>query len=400
MNIGIDIVSVSRIKNAVEKNSKFVKRVFTEKEEACIFQNKIRWDRAAGFFAAKEAFSKYLGSGIGKNAFKDIEVRHTESGEPKIFLRGKRTNARISISHTDEMAVAVVCGVGEMLIDDKVAKLLPKRKSDAHKALCGRIFILAGSEGMTGAVCLCANGALKSGAGLVTVGTAKSERPIVACKLTEAMTVGFCEKDGGIGLCDIEKIKDIADRADVFVLGPGIGRGAETKELVLKLTESVKIKTVLDADGLNAVSENIDILNCKKAEMVLTPHEGEMALLCGKSSEFIKNNRETVALSFAKKYGIVLVLKGKNTIVTDGEKLFVNPTGNAGMATGGSGDVLSGIIGSFAGQGLSLYDASVLGVYVHGLAGDLAKKHKGEIGMTALDIAENLPYAIKILSGE
>jgi len=156
----------------------------------------------------------------------------------------------------------------------------------------------------------------------------------------------------------------------------------------------------LDADGLNAVSSNIDILKGRKGEIILTPHEGEMSLLCGKTIEEIKENREKTAVDFAKKYGITLVLKGKNTVVTNGEEVFVNPSGNPGMATGGSGDVLAGVVGSLLGQGLTAYDGAVLGAYIHGRAGDLAKADKGEMGLIASDIVDNLPYAIKELSGE
>jgi NAD(P)H-hydrate epimerase len=283
---------------------------------------------------------------------------------------------------------------------ENMKKILPERNEDAHKGECGRVFILGGSAGMTGAVCLSAVGALRSGAGLVTVGTADCERWVVACKLTEAMTVGFSSADGCIGMSDKEKIREFAEKSDVLVLGPGMGRNCETRELVLWLIQNVRTKIVLDADGLNAISANIDILKGRKNEIVLTPHEGEMSLLCGKTVEEIKENREKTAVDFAKEYGVVLVLKGKNTVITDGENVFVNPTGNAGMATGGSGDVLSGVIGSLIGQGMTAYDGAVLGAYIHGRAGDLAKEDKGEMGLIASDIAENLPYAIKELSGE
>ncbi len=402
MKIGIDIAEVSRIRRAVERNPEFIKRVFTENEQKYIFGKTIKWESAAGFFAVKEAFSKYMGTGIGEISFKDIEVSHNEMGAPYLLIKGVGCEAEVSISHSGDIAVAVVCGDGgeSFLKNDEMKELLPKRKSDAHKGECGRIFILGGSLGLTGAVCLSAMGALRSGAGLVTVGTADCQREIVACKLTEAMTVGFASSSGCVGFADREKIKEIAEKSDVFVLGPGIGREGETKDLVLWLIQNVNTKIVLDADGLNAIVANIDVLKGRKGEIVLTPHQGEMSLLCGKTAEEIKNDREDTALCFAKEYGVTVVLKGENTVITDGEKIFVNPTGNSGMATGGSGDVLSGVIGSLIGQGLSLLDGAVLGAYIHGRAGDLAKKDKGEMGLIASDIAENLPYAIKELSGE
>ena len=402
MKIGIDIAEVSRIRRAIEEKPGFVKRIYTESEQKYIFGKNIKWESAAGFFAVKEAFSKYMGTGIGKLSFKDIEVSHNEMGAPYLLIKGEKCDAEVSISHSGDMAVAVVCGEGgsDFADNGEMKKLLPKRKSDAHKGQCGRVFILGGSEGMTGAVCLSAMGALRSGAGLVTVGTADCERGIVACKLTEAMTVGFVSDSGCIGFADRDRIRKIAEKSDVFVLGPGIGRDEETQKLILWLVQNVKTKIVLDADGLNAISANIDVLKGRKGEIVLTPHEGEMSLLCGKSVDEIKADRENTAVDLAKEYGVTVVLKGKNTIITDGDKIFVNPTGNAGMATGGSGDVLSGVIGSLIGQGLSLLDGAVLGAYIHGRAGDLAKKDKGEMGLIASDIAENLPYAIKELSGE
>ena len=285
-------------------------------------------------------------------------------------------------------------------LTDEMRKLLPERRRDAHKGDCGRIFILGGCAGMTGAVCLSAMGSLRSGAGLVTVGTAESERGIVACKLTEAMTMGFESVSGHIIGSDREKILGFAEKSDVLVLGPGMGRESGTRELICWLVENVKTKIVLDADGLNAVSMNIDILKGRKGETILTPHEGEMSLLCGKSVEEIRVNREKTAVDFAKEYGVTLILKGKNTVVTNGTEVFINITGNPGMATGGSGDVLSGVIGSLLGQGMTTYDASVLGTYIHGRAGDMAKSDKGEMGLIASDIVYNLPYAIKELSGE
>lgn len=402
MKIGIDIAEVSRIRLAIEKNSKFAERVFTENEINYIFQNTVKWESAAGFFAAKEAYSKLLGTGIGEISFKDIEVLHDEKGAPYLVVKGVKSTLNISISHSGDTAVAVVCGAKEKLCShsEDIKKLLPERKDDAHKRQCGDVFILAGARGMTGAACLCAMGAMRSGAGLVTVGTADCERAIIACKLTEAMTIGYASVSGCVGLSDKEKIKERAERADVFVLGPGLGREYETRQLVLWLLENVNTKILLDADGLNAISSNIDILKGRKGETVLTPHEGEMALLCGKSSDEVRKSRKETAIQFAKENGVTVVLKGKNSIVTDGERLFVNPTGNCGMATGGSGDVLAGVIGSLVGQGLSLYDGAVLGTYIHGLAGDLSKEDKGELGLIASDIAENLPYAIKELSGE
>ncbi len=401
MKIGVDVTQVSRIRNAAEKNPEFFKRIFTDREIEYFSGNKIKWESVAGNFAVKEAFSKYLGTGIRNISFHSIELLHNELGAPSLYFENKKANVSVSISHSEDIVIAVVCGekTPEFPCDEYIKALLPKRKMDAHKGECGKVFIIAGSKGMTGAAALSALGALRIGAGLVTVGTAESERGILAVKLTEAMTKGFPVSGGGIGISHKNEIREIADNSDAVVIGPGMGRDYQTAELIKYLVETVKTPMVIDADGLNAISGNIDILKRRQGQTVLTPHEGEMAFLCGKSVEAIKADRMKAAKDFSKEYGAVVVLKGKNTIVSENEA-FVNPTGNAGMATGGSGDVLSGVIGGLVAQGLTPYNASVLGVYVHGFAGDIAKADKGEMGLIASDIAENLPYAVKELSGE
>lgn len=399
MKIGIDVTEISRIKAAAEKNANFLERVFSENEIEYFSKGRIKWESAAGSFAAKEAFSKYLGTGIRDISFRDIEILHDEPGAPYIKFKGERTDAAVSITHSGNIAVAVVSSADRKnsTHSDYIKSLVPKRNRDAHKGQCGKVFILAGSKGMTGAAYLAAMGALRSGAGLVTVGTAESQREILAVKLNEAMTEGFAERSGCIGLKDKEKILAAADSADAFVIGPGLGREIETKELVLYLAENVKTTMIIDADGLNALSANIDILKKRKGKTVLTPHEGEMARLCGCEAGEIHNNRRAAAEKFAKTYKTVLALKGHKTLVCGNCETFVNPTGNPGMATGGSGDVLAGIVAGFSAQGLNPYDAAVLGVYVHGAAGDLAAADKGEHGLIASDIAENISYAVKEL---
>ncbi len=400
MKIGIDVTQLSRIKKAAE-NEGFMQRIFTEQEISYFSKGKIKWESVAGNFAVKEAFSKYLGTGIDGISFKDIELFHNEQGMPYICFKGERADVSVSISHSEDTVVAVVCGEDKESYPHSsyIKSLVPKRKEDAHKGDCGRVFILAGSKGMTGAAALSAMGALRIGAGLVTVGTADCEQSVLAIKLNEAMTKGFASKNGALDITDREEIKEMAEKADAFVIGPGMGRSKETADLIRWLVKNVKTPTVIDADGLNALSKNIDILKRRQGQTVLTPHEGEMALLCNKMPQEIRQNRKAMAEAFSKEYGVTLVLKGKDTIVS-GEETFINPTGNCGMATGGSGDVLSGVIGGLIAQGLSPYNAAVLGVYVHGRAGDVAAADKGKMGLIAGDIAENIPYAVKEISGE
>ena len=311
-----------------------------------------------------------------------------------------RNTSDLSISHSDTVAVAVVCGKGEIM-GGKYAEyikayqaLLPKRFDTMHKGDCGRVFFLAGSVGMTGAAALCAEAALRTGSGLVTVGSSSQAQPVLAVKLTEAMTLPLDEQSPEKALAEIEQ--QIA-KSDAVGIGPGLGKG----ELVLPALQ-VALKSgkplVVDADGLNVFSQHIDILKEKKGPVVLTPHPEEMSRLCGKSVVEIQENRSEISAEFAKEYGVTLLLKGKNTVIASPRgEVHLNPTGNHGMASGGMGDVLTGVIASLLGQGMEEYQAAVLGAFLHGLAGDLAEGELGAFGMLAGDVVKHLPQAIQTL---
>ena len=275
---------------------------------------------------------------------------------------------------------------------------LKKRPKNSHKGDFGHIFILAGSRGLTGAAALCSNAALRSGAGLVTLGIPGSLKSIMSRKLTEVMTLSLAEtKDETLSLKAEQGILKKANSSDVTVIGPGLSQNTETRKLIRKLVVKIEKPMVLDADALNAISEKIEILEKIKTKYIVTPHPGEMARLINKSLNYIKNNRLIVAKKFSRDYNAVVVLKGAGTIVAEpGGKYYINTTGNPGMATAGSGDVLAGIIAGFLGQGLNEFDAARSGVYIHGLAGDIAAEDKGEVGLIAGDILEKIPYAIKI----
>ncbi len=287
-----------------------------------------------------------------------------------------------------------------MKINKEFKGFLKKRPRNSHKGDFWHIFILAGSRGLTGAAALCSNAAMRSGAGLVTLGIPVSLNSIMSRKLTEVMTISLPETDKiTLSLKAEKEILKKYKASNVVVLGPGLSQHPETQKLINKLILKINKPMILDADALNAISKNSGALKKIKTEYVITPHEGEMARLINKSREYIKNNRLIVAKKFSRDYNAVVVLKGAGTIVAapNGD-YYINNTGNPGMATAGSGDVLAGIIAGFLGQGLKAFDASAIGVYVHGLAGDLAAKDKGEIGLIAGDILENIPYAIKILT--
>ena len=279
--------------------------------------------------------------------------------------------------------------------------ILKRRKRDSHKGDFGHTFILAGSLGLTGAAALCANASLRAGAGLVTLGIPSSLNMAMEIKLTEVMTCPLAEtREGTLSLKAKREILDRINDADAVILGPGLSRNSETSRLTRQLVASIKKAMVLDADALNAISEDIHTLKKIKHEYIVTPHPGEMSRLIKKDADYIGNNRISVAKKFSNYYNAVVVLKGSKTVVTDRGahgRVHINKTGNPGMATAGSGDVLTGVIGGFLSQGLKVFDAARLGVYVHGLAGDLAAKNKGEIGLIASDILEKIPEAILCL---
>ncbi|MDD5450116.1 MAG: NAD(P)H-hydrate dehydratase [Candidatus Omnitrophica bacterium] len=277
---------------------------------------------------------------------------------------------------------------------------LLKRKSDTHKGNYGHVFVLAGSVGLTGAPYMAAQAALLSGSGLVTVGLPKSLMPIIAKRFVEVMTRSLAQtRAQSISLRAFHEIESFSKKATILAIGPGLSQNKETQLLIRKVISRIDKPMVIDADGLNALAGHLEILRRVKHEgrkPILTPHDGEMGRLIGKSAKFVHKNRKMIANDFAKKYNVTLVLKGYHTIVSSpGKKTYINKTGNPGMASGGIGDCLTGIIASFMGQGLSAFDAARFGVYCHGLAGDLAAKEKGELSLTASDLLNKLPLAIK-----
>ena len=254
--------------------------------------------------------------------------------------------------------------------------------------------------GMIGAAVLSAYSALRSGSGLVTLVTAESQQQTAASFYPEIITCGVKDIQGVICIDDMERIVSIVQGSDAVVFGPGIGRGKHIFSILKRIVEKYSGTLIIDADGLNALAEDIEILNRAKGEIILTPHPGEMSRLTGLEIKEIQTDRVKIAEDFAKKHGVCVALKGYGTVVAqDGFDTYVNKTGNPGMATAGMGDVLSGVIGSLAGQGIKPFEAAKLGVYVHGMAGDLARCDKGEAGLIAKDVAEQIPYAIRRIFG-
>ncbi len=285
-------------------------------------------------------------------------------------------------------------------VPSDIKKLLPKRKPNTHKGDYGHVFVIAGSVGMTGAAALCSEAALLAGSGLVTLGICKSLNPILARKLTEVMTKPLPQtRQQSLSKKALPQILKFAEKVDCVAIGPGLSKNFSTQKLVKRLIVSLKKPVVLDADGINALEGKTSILNSMKAPIVITPHPGEMSRLVPLSRDKIAKNKERVAKDFANKYNVVCALKGYRTVVAEPKgKIYINLTGNPGMASGGVGDVLTGMIASFIGQGLRPFDAAKLGVYLHGLAGNLAAEEKGEVSLIASDILNKLPESIKLIT--
>jgi ADP-dependent NAD(P)H-hydrate dehydratase / NAD(P)H-hydrate epimerase len=281
-----------------------------------------------------------------------------------------------------------------------VRRVIPKRSVHAHKYSVGKVLVLAGSKGLTGAAALCSTSVMRAGAGAVVLGTPDPVYPILARKLTEVMTFPLpATSDGTLSLSALDGIRAKLSWADVLVIGPGLSQNPETQQLILKLLLEYRGKVLIDADGLNAIAANgISKFRSARAQCILTPHVGEFSRLTGLSSIEVERHRIEAARVLAKQLSTTIVLKGVPTITASKDgKCFLNSTGNPGMATAGSGDVLSGVIGGLWAQGMSDIEAAYAGVYLHGLSGDLAAKKIGERGLLANDLIEYLPAAMRLI---
>ncbi|HET8667006.1 MAG TPA: NAD(P)H-hydrate dehydratase [Terriglobales bacterium] len=298
---------------------------------------------------------------------------------------------------------AIVSELGLNLITPReIAELFAPRKPDGHKGLYGHVLVVGGSVGKAGAAAMSGISALRAGAGLVTVATAKSALPMVAGFAFEVMTEPLEETEmGTIALSSLEygKLDAIADGKDVIAFGPGISRNEDTVQFVRAAVGRYAAPMVIDADGLNAFEGAVDLLNGSERPLVLTPHPGEMARLTGLSTKQVQSDRVGVARQFAREHNCIVVLKGNRSVVAlpDG-KVWVNPTGNPGMASGGTGDVLTGIVSGLIAQNLKdISRAVIAAVYLHGLAGDIAREKMGEQSLIAGDLITFLPDAIRRL---
>jgi ADP-dependent NAD(P)H-hydrate dehydratase / NAD(P)H-hydrate epimerase len=284
-----------------------------------------------------------------------------------------------------------------LLTEDEVAALVRPRSAEAHKGTFGHVLVVGGSEGKSGAAVLAARGAIRSGAGLVTVAVPAPLAAGVDAASLESMTLALpLGPEGGLGKAALESVVAAAEGKTALAVGPGLGRAGETARFVRELVASIDLPLVLDADGLNAfggaAAELREAVGGREREVILTPHPGELAQLFGLATAEIVEDRIAAARRAAEETGAITVLKGYPTLVADPRGgIAINRTGNPGMATGGSGDVLTGMIAALVGQGYDPIAASHLGVYAHGWAGDLAAEARGQIGLAAADLLEALP---------
>lgn len=340
---------------------------------------------------------RVLGSAV--NADLTVSFDHAKIGHGSWPGAGKTGRLEIveigipSVCHTLEHAECRLLGATD------ASNLLPPRPSDGHKGQFGHLLVVAGSPGKTGAATLAANAGVRSGCGLVTVTCPSSVHDILEVKLTEAMTVSLPESDGFLSEQSWPELQSLLEGRQALAIGPGLGQGDAVGQLVRRLLVEADLPLVADADALNALAGHAETLFEREGgATVLTPHPGEMSRLTGISIADIESDRFRVAREFAGEFGVVLVLKGVRTLIAapDG-RVNINSSGNAGLASGGSGDVLTGLIGGLLAQGMDAFDAASLGCYLHGLAADRLATVQGDAGLTAGDLLVEIPAARKQL---
>ncbi len=379
--IGIDLVYIPRVQNILERRGEaFLEKVFSREERRAL-----RMDAAhiAGRFAAKEAMAKALGDGVFKAGFKNLIVEVDDRGRP--YGRYKDRIFRLSVSHEKDYAVAVARleDPRAFRLSKEVVNLLPVIQKTDHKGSRGRAALVGGSEGMYGSVDLSSSAALRAG-----------------CGLSYAFVPDEIFRDFSLRMREVivKKQSDLSElyAMDAIGLGPGMGRGDKARDVFLHVY-GLTTPMVVDADGLYHLAQEKPTAGVEK---IYTPHEGEMARLLDRDISWVRAHRDEAVDEFLARYGGVVVLKGHESIVASKDQRAINETGNAGMATAGSGDVLTGIITACLAQGMNCFQAARLGVYIHGLAGDLGALHKSERGLIASDLITYLPEAFLRLEAE
>jgi len=338
-----------------------------------------------------------MGHQTGAVARADASVTFTAPRPAHVF--GQLTKGPTYVAPIGSPDEAITSSLGLNVITAKdIASYVAPRAPDAHKGSFGHVLVIGGSLGKSGAAAMAGMAALRAGAGLSTVATAKSVLPTVAGFHPELMTEPLAESDAGtIAMASLERLNELGEGKTVLAVGPGISRHPDTAGLVRKTVASSRIPIVLDADGLNAFADHASELNGSERPLVLTPHPGEMARLIGSTSTAVQHDRLNIARTFAREHQLVLVLKGHRTLIAQPDgTVWVNTTGNPGMATGGPGDVLTGMVAGFIAQSPDrILDAVLAAVHLHGLAGDVARESMGEHSLVATDLLEALPEAFR-----
>ncbi len=277
-----------------------------------------------------------------------------------------------------------------------ICSLFKKRPADSYKGSCGKLFVCAGSKGLTGAAIMACRSALRCGCGLISLGCPESLNTVFEICLTEVMTAPLKDDFGIISYDSYGEILSKSNNSDAVLIGPGLGRSEDVVKTVCRLTQECEVPLIIDADGLYAISKNPEVVKNARCPIILTPHVGEFSRIINKDTGYILNNHKSLALDFAREYNVTLVLKSHRTVVASPDgKIFENILGGPAMATGGTGDVLAGAIASFAAQSSNVLKSGLAGVYIHSLAADMATYETGEYSLIPSDIIEYIKYAVR-----
>jgi NAD(P)H-hydrate epimerase len=401
----VDVAAIPRIAEAQKRfGDRFLHKFLTDREIDYCGGSPERW---AGRWAAKEAIGKAMPSGVSRPRMRDVEILPSGDGRPHVRVAPATTltgrDIDVSIAHDGHFAVAVAVIPEAEAIQPRGALpdgfRLPARPRDGHKGTFGTVVVLAGSQGYTGAAYLASMGAARSGAGLVRLLVAQSIYPILAQKCTEVVVGPVPEiSPGVVGHASLSGILRGFAGADAGVIGPGLGLDASTRRLIEDLVPRVAAPLVLDADALNLLSEHRTILPRLSPQIVLTPHPAEFGRLSGLETSAVQQDRRGIASRFAKVWNKVVVLKGAGTVIAapDG-RVTLNPIATPALASGGTGDVLAGLIAGLMGQKLPPFEAAVTGVHLHSLAGMDLEASLGQAGVLASDLLPQLPRVMERL---
>jgi holo-[acyl-carrier-protein] synthase len=425
--VGVDVAAIPRLAEAHRRfGDRFLHKFLSEREIAYCAGSAERW---AGRWAAKEAIGKAMPTGVPRPAMRDVEILPSDDGRPHVrvapatSLTGRDID--VSIAHDGHFAVAVavipeapVRAVPPPPGEDRVGAKnippgegragakrlpdgfrLPDRPRDAHKGTFGTVIVLAGSQGYTGAAYLTSMGAARAGAGIVRLLVGQSIYPILAEKCTEVIATPVPEiAPGVVGHASLSPVQRAFTGAAAGVIGPGIGRDTSTRRLIEDLIPRLGVPLVLDADALNLLSEHRTVLPKLSSEIVLTPHPAEFGRLAGMETAAVQRDRRGIASRFAKQWNKIVVLKGADTVIAapDG-RVTLNPISTPALASGGTGDVLAGLIGGLMAQKLPPFEAAVTGVHLHSLAGIDLEASLGQAGVLASDLLLQIPRVMERL---